>query len=196
MHHKTVSTLFGRLVLLVAIAAAMLAMNHTNTQLTEAANQYMVSPVRGSFVVTQEFGGGHLGIDIFPSSSDAWYVYASSTCYVEEARTGSYRGDTSRGGAGNFIVCKSTPGDWNAYKGYRRSVIYIKHYHLSAVYVKTGDTIVQGQRIGKIGNTGNTIGATGNHLHFQINENARSDQDATIVNPREYVRFYDGKDKW
>ena len=40
--------------------------------------------------------------------------------------------------------------------------------HLSYVSVKTGSTITVGDRIGSIGNTGNVVGATGCHLHFQV----------------------------
>ena len=37
--------------------------------------------------------------------------------------------------------------------------------HCSKIYVKDGDTIIQGQPIGEVGETGN---ATGPHLHFEI----------------------------
>ena len=42
--------------------------------------------------------------------------------------------------------------------------------HLSAFSVKTGDTVEQGQEIGKVGNTGYT---TNPHLHFEVFRNAK-----------------------
>lgn len=62
-------------------------------------------------------------------------------------------------------------------KGSTSYGLYVKltHYdgavsifaHMSAVNVKTGDTVKQGQQIGKMGSTGNS---TGNHLHWEIRE--------------------------
>lgn len=40
--------------------------------------------------------------------------------------------------------------------------------HLEKVEVDTGDLVKQGQLIGTIGNTGNTHGPTGCHLHFEV----------------------------
>ena len=43
--------------------------------------------------------------------------------------------------------------------------VTILYAHCDKVYVKEGDTVLQGQEIGEVGNTGNT---TGPHLHFEI----------------------------
>lgn len=42
--------------------------------------------------------------------------------------------------------------------------------HCKTIYVKEGDKIKQGQKIGEVGATGNV---TGPHLHFEIRRNDR-----------------------
>ena len=42
--------------------------------------------------------------------------------------------------------------------------------HCKTIYVKEGDSIAQGQEIGKTGATGNV---TGPHLHFEIRKSTR-----------------------
>jgi murein DD-endopeptidase MepM/ murein hydrolase activator NlpD len=67
---------------------------------------------------------------------------------------------------GNFVIL--------GHEGYQ--TLYA---HLSAFSVKTGDTVEQGQEIGKMGDTGYT---TGPHLHFEVFRNGKR------VNPLEVLR--------
>lgn len=152
--------------------------------------QVMIKPVTGT--VTQEFGGSHTGIDIYAPLGTP--VYAPSNGVVTAIRTGSYRGDTGAGGAGNYIIIEHNPGDSNQYLGYCPIKDYTRYYHLDSVGVSVGQSVTQGQQIGTVGNTGNTQGPTGLHLHFEVREN--SDSSGSAVNPRWYVRFGDGKDLW
>lgn len=43
-----------------------------------------------------------------------------------------------------------------------------RYAHLSAIDVEIGDAVEQGQRIGRVGNTGNTRGRNGVHLHLEV----------------------------
>ena len=58
--------------------------------------------------------------------------------------------------------------------------IYSRYYHCSALYVKAGQKVIQGQTIAAVGATGN---ATGPHLHFELTNNSGSN-----VNPTKYLK--------
>ncbi len=104
----------------------------------------------GSFVwpvsgyITQGFWSGHRAIDI-----GAWLgspVVASDSGYVVFA-------GWDRTGYGNLIIIDHG----NGYRTY--------YAHLSAIFVRVGDSVAQGVRIGSVGSTGHS---TGPHLHFEI----------------------------
>lgn len=52
--------------------------------------------------------------------------------------------------------------------------------HLSSIAVKRGKTVSPGQRLGKVGSTGNS---TGPHLHFEVHS-----KNGNHVNPRQFLR--------
>lgn len=57
---------------------------------------------------------------------------------------------------------------------------FITYYgHLSKYNVKVGDKVYKGQKIGEVGNTGNSTGA---HLHFEIRKNG------VVQNPTKYLK--------
>ncbi|WP_189185686.1 transglycosylase family protein [Streptomyces albiflavescens] len=59
---------------------------------------------------------------------------------------------------------------------------YTQYGHLSAISVKTGQSVVSGQRIGRSGSTGNS---TGPHLHFEVRTGPGFGSD---IDPVAYLR--------
>lgn len=61
--------------------------------------------------------------------------------------------------------------------------------HLSSIKVRTGDTVKAGQLLGSSGETG---GATGPHLHYEIRQGAVDKQSyfasASVLNPASYIK--------
>ncbi len=76
-----------------------------------------------------------------------------------------------RGGYGKVVVINH-----GSRGGKNHSTLYA---HLSSQSVKTGQTVSQGQVVGRIGTTGNS---TGCHLHFEVRLNGKP------VNPQSYLR--------
>lgn len=46
--------------------------------------------------------------------------------------------------------------------------VQTRYAHMSRIDVIVGETVEQGQRIGRVGNTGNTRGRNGVHLHIEV----------------------------
>ena len=73
--------------------------------------------------------------------------------------------------AGTVLLAKD--GGWNA--GYGKYIVMLHpngvqtlYAHLQQLFAQTGEDVSQGQPIASEGNTGNTRGATGCHVHFEI----------------------------
>lgn len=110
-------------------------------------------PRQGSEIVSSNHGGIDIG-----ANEGTVFVSAMSGTVIEASGEGSF---------GNHIYIQE--GD----------VITI-YAHCKALYVKKGDSVTQGQKIGEVGQTGN---ATGPHLHFEIRKAGRK------VNPEYVVEF-------
>ena len=54
-----------------------------------------------------------------------------------------------------------------------------RYAHLSSLAVREGDTVGQGQQVGRVGSTGRS---TGPHLHFEVTQAGRR------VDPERFVR--------
>ena len=115
----------------------------------------LIVPLKGE--ITSRFGirestnpivtRNHTGIDI-AANEDTIFI-ASMEGTVELV--------SSEGDLGNHI--KITNGE-----------VATVYAHCSKIYVKEGEKINQGQKIGEVGQTGN---ATGPHLHFEIKKDGR-----------------------
>ena len=124
----------------------------------------LVKPISG--VISSRFGvrwrDNHKGLDIAAPKGTA--IKASAAGTVTFAGYGSSTNGYS--GYGNIVVVKSS------------SSVVILYAHCSALYVKTGQKVSQGQVICAVGSTGIS---TGNHLHFEIRYNGKA------VNPQNYL---------
>jgi murein DD-endopeptidase MepM/ murein hydrolase activator NlpD len=160
----------SKLVVLVAVVALVALV--APSLVWASWGQRMILPTSGT--VSQEFSGSHAGMDIAAPSGTP--VYAVSNGVVMNAQKDLVYG------AGNYVVIRHAPGDYNAYRRYCPSDEWTKYCHLNTVCVRPGQVVWQGQLIGTVGKTGN---ATGNHLHFEIRIGARL---GTASNPREWIR--------
>ena len=96
--------------------------------------------------------GSHQGVDIVASKGTS--VYAS---YEGEVVVAEYKGDW-----GNVVVIKHW---WNG------QLLHTTYAHLSVINVEVGHLVQEGDKIGEVGDTGNT---TAPHLHFQMEKNQDS----------------------
>ena len=119
--------------------------------------------------ITQYYSSKHKGIDMVKYYSDTCPIIAHSDGYVTFCQTGQPHNPGSTGNAsyGNCVKIKSAD---------NYSTLYA---HMKEVYVKKGDYVRQGQKIGYMGNTGNSYGA---HLHFEVRE-----PNENRINPEPYL---------
>jgi len=110
-------------------------------------------------------GPGHDGIDI--AAPIGTPVQSTSPGKVIQA---SFE-PKGYSGYGNIVVIESLSANGEK--------IYTKYAHLSAFDVKVGDTVDQGGKIGKIGNTGRSFGP---HLHYEIRKG--DPVVGTVVDPK------------
>ena len=110
-------------------------------------------PRKGTKIVSSN----HAGIDIAANEGTVFVAAMSGTCILA----------SSEGSYGKHLFIQE--GD-----------VITVYAHCSKLYVKEGDKIVQGQKLGEVGQTGN---ATGPHLHFELRKGDRT------VNPELVLTF-------
>ena len=109
-------------------------------------------PVLNSSEITQEYSAEHKAIDIAASSGSPVYAAEDGTVSYVQIWDGSYD-TTGMMSYGHMVEIRHADGNTTLYA------------HLSEINVQQGEKVVRGQRIGRVGSTGN---ATGPHLHFEV----------------------------
>lgn len=132
----------------------------SNTQYEGSVSSTIIKPASGK--ITQYYRRGHYAIDI--GNRNKGPILAAANGVVIKSQGGW------NGGYGNMIIVDHGNGRQSLYA------------HNSALYVKAGDTVTQGQTIAWMGNSGRVYGATGIHLHFELRVNGRK------VNPLLYIK--------
>ena len=125
-------------------------------------------PVVGGGTITQRFRYGHYAVDIWGPNKPGIKAIGAGTV-IRAAYNCAPRSYGCQGGYGNLVVIDHGGG----YKGL--------YAHNSLVYVKVGQKVKAGDVIAKMGNSGNTRGKTGIHLHFELTYNGRK------INPLSYL---------
>ncbi len=118
-----------------------------------------IRPISGGYV-SCAYGGyrGHVGVDLTMSGAYGKPVYATASGTV-----------ISAGWSGGYGKCVKL----------RHANGYTSWYaHMSSIDVSVGQSVYQGQQVGRIGSTGNS---TGPHLHFELRING------SPVNPMRYI---------
>ena len=129
------------------------------TETAGVTSKGFICPLKkGTFELSSGFGGsrGHGGLDLRADKGVAIFAAAGGTV-VESGYNGSY---------GYSVVIDHGNG------------IKTRYAHASALCVKKGQTVSQGDMIAAVGNTGRS---TGPHLHFEVRVNGNR------VNPRPYL---------
>lgn len=127
-----------------------------------ANGQGFIIPMKQPWVVTSAHRTvnpgrpNHHGVDLAATGSDKG-IYASASGIVTDAESSCVQGNQSCGGGyGNVIQIKHADGYTTLYG------------HQSQVFVRVGQQVKQGERIGIQGSTGRS---TGDHCHFEIKRN-------------------------
>lgn len=119
---------------------------NTNNNLPNLVG-YFILPAKGwNWGTLHEYNA----VDIADSCGSPIYVSADGVV-VEESSDGSWNS-----GYGNFILVEHTSG------------VKTRYAHTLKNLVNVGDVLNQGTKIALIGNSGNTKGETGCHLHFEV----------------------------
>ncbi|MDD2409856.1 MAG: M23 family metallopeptidase [Bacilli bacterium] len=147
-------------------------------EITESNGASFALGEPATFSVTSNFGkrgnSFHHGLDIGGVESGTINIVAARNGIVEKVVSDCTMADgLSCGGKyGNYVVLSHGDGNYT----------YYAHLHEGTIKVSQGQSVEQGQVLGKMGSTGNS---TGPHLHFEIR--IGGDNPSSAVNPLDYI---------
>ncbi len=110
----------------------------------------------------------HNGVDLQGTVTSNIIASLGGTVIKVVNECASYNSNGCGGGYGNHVEIQDTKGNINLYA----------HMYKDSILVEEGETVSQGQVLGKVGSSGNS---TGPHLHFTIKVNGQA------VNPLDYI---------
>ena len=105
------------------------------------------------------------------AAKDGVVIYPTSDSQTGYADNG-YVGNSDGGGYGNYVIIEHSDGNYT----------YYAHMAQNSITVMSGDTVKQGQVIGKMGHSGSS---TLPHLHFEVRSGGNT--IANRVDPLDYV---------
>ena len=118
-----------------------------------------------------DIAGGKEGKVNIIAAKDGVVVYPTASSPLNCPSNSDVKNNCG-GGYGNYIIIQHGDGNYTLYA----------HLYPGTITVKAGDSVKQGQVIGKMGSSGKS---TGNHLHFEIREGSNSGSSA--VDPLNYI---------
>ena len=127
-------------------------------------NFSIVKPIEGS--ITSKFGDRE-ETEIISAFHQGVDIGASTGTVIHAAMEGT-------------VVAASYSGDYGNHIKIQNGEVLTVYAHCSEINVNVGDSITQGQEIGKVGATGKV---TGPHLHFEIR------RDGRYINPELILSF-------
>lgn len=133
-------------------------------------------PVPDGDEITQEYSEQHKAWDIAAVTGSAVVAAEEGTVTYVQIWDGSYD-TTGMMSYGHMIRIEHPDGNTTLYA------------HLSEINVQQGEKVVRGQRIGRVGSTGN---ATGPHLHFEVitSEGKADPAEYLWTMPGEWIMSY------
>lgn len=142
----------------IAQKSTQISFPQTENYITEEAEHTWLWPAPSSKHITSFFGKRTISLYGYERQHTGIDINAATGADVLAAQSGTVIVSTYDGGWGNYIIINH---------GNNRLTLYA---HMNSRTVERGDSVVRGQVIGQIGNTGISSAP---HLHFELRENGK-----------------------